>query len=144
MLVTLSALLSAALASPVRLPSEYSPLQANGSQEVSADFDGDGHVDTARVLVHGRFAKVAIWIHLGGERHFPLIIAPADGQWRATSLSVRTTGDHTCPKVTSGRRYCGRAFSARHFPSLVVSRGGREDHLWHWNRYAFQREEVYP
>lgn len=133
-------LLQAAASQPLWY--EELPPSPRGPHAVHADFNGDGQVDTARLLFNREANVVALWVILDERRGFPVSIWRADARSRGMVLRTVFGGDHTCPQKGE-KRTCGRGYIVRHYPSILVEDAEGSQTAWSWNNYVFMREEVY-
>ncbi|WP_426032288.1 hypothetical protein [Caulobacter sp. DWP3-1-3b2] len=116
-------MLSLALAGfPVRaapLPDLGAP--SHVTSEVSADFDGDGHVDKAQLIADPAQESLVLSVDMGSARRLTAMSVHLDGSTTGMRLETRLGDDVRCPNYQA-QSTCGRPFDiAPGRPALVIT-----------------------
>jgi hypothetical protein len=116
-LLALSLLGAPAQAAP--LPDFKTP--SSVVSEVSADFDGDGHVDKARLIAEPSQESLALRVDMGGAGPLTVMVVHLDDSTKGMRLEARRGDDVRCPSYHV-EPTCGRPFDvAPGNPALVVT-----------------------
>lgn len=108
------------------LPAEAAPLpdfQTAPSviSEVEADFDGDGHVDKARLVAEPGQELLVLRVDMGAGRLLTAMVVHLDESTKGMRLETRRGDDVRCPNYRA-QPTCGRPFDiAPGNPTLVVT-----------------------
>jgi hypothetical protein len=93
--------------------------------ETSADFDGDGRVDTARLVADPAQELLMLRVEMGGARTLTPMAVHLDASTQGMRLEARRGDDVRCPDYRV-KPTCGRPFDVPPGnPALVVTAPGQ-------------------